>query len=65
MINQFEGAHPDFAVMDQGKEVIIYDTHLTASNYSTAVHETFSFADGSSIFLVGLPAATNHEGPWS
>ena len=65
MITQFESAHPDFAVMDQGKEVIIYDTHLTASNYSTAVHETFSFADGSSIFLVGLPAATNHEGPWS
>ncbi len=49
VITQFESAHPNYAVMDQGKEVIIYDTHLTTSNYSSAVHESFSFADGSSI----------------
>jgi hypothetical protein len=61
VIIQFEGAHPDYGVIDSGKEVVIYDTHLTSSNYSTAVQENFSFSDGSSIVLVGLPPS--HESP--
>jgi hypothetical protein len=61
LITQFESAHPDYAVIDSGKEVVIYDTHLTTSNYSSAVQESFSFTDGSSIYLVGLPTL-NHEG---
>ena len=58
----FEHAHPDFQVMDSGKEVIIYDPDLIAVNHSAADRETFSFPDGSSIVLVGL-APTHHVAP--
>lgn len=55
-IISFEQSHPDFQVVDIGKEVLICDPNLTSSNYSSAIHETISFSDGSSILLVGLPA---------
>jgi hypothetical protein len=55
---QFEKDYPGFLVFDIGKEVVIVDVHLTPSNIPTALHETLSFSDGSSILLIGLP--THH-----
>jgi hypothetical protein len=49
--------YPDFQVIDltQTHEVIIYDPHLTPTNFPTAIQETFAFNDGSSVVLIGLP----------
>jgi hypothetical protein len=59
-IMQFTAQHPDFEIAKMAKEVIIFDSHLTISNVSSAVQEIFTFQDGSSIFLIGLPATTMH-----
>ena len=58
-IQQFTAAHPDFQLLQSGSEVILYDPHLTPTNLSAATQETFSFPDGSSIFLIGLPATAH------
>jgi len=54
-IQQFLATYPDFKIIDYQKEIIIYDPHLTPTNLTTAVQETFAFHDGSSVILIGLP----------
>ena len=55
-VHQFMVDHADFQIMKYDHEVIIYDPSLTPSNAANAQQETFSFADGSSLMLIGLPA---------
>lgn len=59
-IQQFTSAHPDFQIIYSGEEIILYDPHLTPANLSSATEKTFSFPDGSSVFLIGLPAQQTH-----
>ena len=54
-IHQFMMEHTDFQIIKLNQEVIIYDPSLTPSNVQNAEQETFSFADGSSVMLIGLP----------
>lgn len=58
-IQQFVGSHPDFLLFTVKNEVILFDSHLTAGNMSSAVHQEFSYVDGSTIFLIGLPASAS------
>jgi len=62
-IEQFVAVHQDFQLIKSSAETIIYDSHLTPTNMSSAIQETFSFPDGSSIFLIGLPAVP-HSTPF-
>ena len=55
-VHQFMLDHADFLIMKYDREVIIYDPSLTPTNAVYAHQETFSFADGSSLMLIGLPA---------
>lgn len=65
VIREFIAEHSDYQMMTLKNEVILYDPHLSASNISTAVEETLSFSDGSSVFLIGLPAQTHSVLPVS
>jgi len=58
-IQQFVGSHPDFQLLTLGSELVLYDPHLTPANVSASFQETLTFSDGSSVFLIGLPA-TSH-----
>jgi hypothetical protein len=57
-IIQFTTQHSDFQITKVANEVIVFDPHLTPFNISAAVQELFTFQDGSSIFLIGLPSTT-------
>lgn len=63
-IQAFMTEHTNFQVIRQGNEVIIYDPALTPSNLPYSQQETFSFSDGSSLMLIGLPAHSSDIG-WS
>ncbi|WP_264583434.1 hypothetical protein [Rhodoblastus acidophilus] len=64
-ILHFTALHPDFQITRLSSEIIIFDSHLTVSNAASATQEFFTFQDGSSIFLIGLPAAPAHgEASW-
>jgi hypothetical protein len=58
-IRHFTSSHPDFQLVKSGNEVVIYDSHLTQNNVSTATEQAFSFPDGSTIVLIGLPATAH------
>lgn len=59
-ILHFTAQHPDFQITRLASEIIIFDSHLTLSNAASATQELFTFQDGSSIFLIGLPGAPDH-----
>ena len=58
-IHNFVVIHPDFLLFTVNHEVILFDSHLTGGNISSAVHQEFSYVDGSTIFLIGLPASAS------
>jgi hypothetical protein len=61
-IQHFMAQHPNFEMLQQGTELILYDPQLTPANEASSFHETLTFSDGSSVFLIGLPA-THHAPP--
>lgn len=55
-IRAFMVEHVDFGVIKQDSEIIIYDAHLNLDNKSDATEVLYSYGDGSSVLLIGLPS---------
>lgn len=52
---------PDYSIISTGKgSVIVYDVHAVVTDYKDVKTVSFDFGDGSSLSLVGLPAALPH-----
>jgi hypothetical protein len=54
-IHEFIVEHADFQIIKLDHEVIMYDPSLTPTNSQYAEQENFTFSDGSSLLLIGLP----------
>ena len=61
-INRFTAEHPNFQVIVEAHEIILYDPALTRANLPMASEQTFTFSDGSSVALIGLPPSHDHVG---
>ena len=60
-INRFTAEHPNFQVIVESREIIMYDPGLTPANLPTASEQIFTFSDGSSVALIGLPPSHDHH----
>ena len=60
IVRDFIDHSAGWTVDKRPKEVIVYDTSALTSHSSEIKSVTFDFADGSSLSLVGLPAALPH-----
>jgi hypothetical protein len=60
-IASFISAHPDFQMMvAANNEVIMYDPHLSATNIYSATESVYTFSDGSSVLLIGIPPQSHY-----
>jgi hypothetical protein len=60
-IASFISAHPDFQMMvAANNEVIMYDPHLSATNIYSATEAMYTFSDGSSVVLIGIPPQSHY-----
>jgi hypothetical protein len=57
----FIRSSPDYAIVTTGKDVVLYDAHALIVDVADVKTVTFDMVDGSSLSLVGLPAALPHE----
>jgi len=61
-VDQFIAHHPDFQLIDSiANEMILYDPHISAQNADQIEINSYHFADGSSVVLVGL----GHDAAWA
>ena len=61
LVQEFFAHTANYQTMTQGSHVLVYDTVAISSHASELVSVTFDFSDGSTLSLVGLPAALHHS----
>jgi hypothetical protein len=61
VIDAFYSHTADAVMVDINKTIIVYDAGAMASHFSDLQSVTFNFSDGSTLSLVGLPAALPHS----
>jgi hypothetical protein len=61
MVQAFLTATPDYQIASTGKQVVIFDSDAMATAVPAVHTVSFDFADGSTLSLIGLPAALPHH----
>jgi hypothetical protein len=59
-VQDFFNHTPHWTTLNEGHGVVVYDTDAMTSHASELVAVSFDFSDGSTLSLVGLPAALPH-----
>jgi hypothetical protein len=60
-VQDFFNYTPSWASAHYGNQLVVYDTTALANSPSDLKSISFDFSDGSTLSLVGLPAALPHQ----